>query len=163
MFITLLNFLVLIHYIRFFWILLKEPSNSVNCFLRRVQFSLYQGFLGFLFTLLLFLILRASSPDSDMISVNCLTVFLIALVLLDDSKSNLSFPNFSWVSFWFSKDWNKTALWSYHLCLSVVENFSFSKFNKTTLENSSHWRMLGIKVEWKNFEIYIFHKRPTQN
>ena len=148
MFITLPDFLALVHYIRIFWILLKELSNSEKLFSQKsTVLSLYQSFLGFTFTLPLFLILRVLSTHSNMIPVNFLTTFWTALVLLDDSKSNLSFPNFSWVSFWFSNEWNKTAPWLSHLhVFGWFSTFPFPNLTKELLKVAVIGACLELKL-----------------
>ena len=134
-FTTLLDFLVLAHYIRFFGSFCRGIAILVNCFLRQVQFLLYQSFFSFLLTLFLFLILRVLSPPFDMISVGCLTAFWITLVLLDESYSNLSFPNFSGACFWFSKEWNETAPWLSHLYVfGWLSTSPFPNLTKELLE-----------------------------
>ena len=57
MFIALLDFMWLLHYIKgFFGSFWRSLAILVNCFLRRVQFTPYQGVFGLLFTWPLFLI-----------------------------------------------------------------------------------------------------------
>ena len=115
--------------------------------------------LGFLFTLPLFLILRALSPHSDMISVDCLTNFWIALVLLDDFKWNLSFPNFSWVSFWFGKEWNKTAPWLSHLYVfGWLSHFPFPNLTKELLKVAVISACLDSKLGGRTLNFYFSYK-----
>ena len=152
MFITLFNFVVLAHYVRVFLIVLKELSNS-GFFIPR--------FFGFLIHLTS--LFNSKSFITTLwydISVKCLAVFCIALLLLDYSKSNLSFPNFTWVSFWFSKEWNKTAPRLSHLyVLGWLSTFPFPNWTKELLKVAVIGTCLESKLGGRTLKFIIFFIR----
>ena len=161
MFITLLDFLVLAHYIRVSWIFLKNLSNFSILFSQKSTVLTILRFFGFLIHLTsLFNSMSFITTLWYDFSVNCLTVFWIALVLLGDSKSNLSFPNFSCVSFWFSKEWNKIAPWLCHFYVfGWLSIFSFPNLTKELLKVAVIGACLESKLGGRTWKFIIFFIR----
>ena len=160
-FITLFNFVVLAHYVKVFWIVLKELSNSGKFFSQKSTVLTILRFFGFLIHLTSVFNSKSfiTTPWYD-ISVKCLTVFWIALVLLDCSKSNLSFPNFSWVSFWFSKEWNKTApLLSHLYVFGWLSTFPFLNVTRELLKVAVIGTCLESKLGERTLKFIIFFIR----
>ena len=148
------------HYVRAFWILLKELSNSGKFFSRKSKVLTIPRFFWLFIHLTSLFILRVLSPHSDMISVNFLTAFWVALVLLDVSKINLIFRNFSWVNLWFCKEWNKIALWLSHLhVFEWLSTFAFPNLTKELLKVAVIGAFLESKLAGRTLNFIIFFIR----
>ena len=135
-FIALLDFLVLAHYISIFGSFWWSLALLVNCFLEEYS----SHYIKFFFWFLIHLTSLFSSKSfittfwydfSELFK----TAFWIAVVLLDESKLNLSFPNFSRVYFWFSKERKNVEPWLTHLYVfRWLKTFPFPNLRKELLK-----------------------------
>ena len=153
-----LGFLVLAHYIRVFYILLKELSNPGKLFSKKSTVLTTPRFFGFI--IYLNSLFRFWSPHSDMISANFLTAFWIAFLLLEELELNRSFPNFSWVLFWFGEEWNKKVAWLSHLYVfEWLSTFPFPNLTKELLKVAVIGACLESKLERKTLSFITFFIR----